>query len=84
MGFVRRTGRKAAFVLNRVNPRARSFVEAKSILVHDGSVCPIEVPTYEDIVTTSSQGIGLLELRGGKGTEYITGVWSFVRAEMGV
>lgn len=84
MRFVRKTSNQAAFVLNRVKPRARSFVEAKAILVSEGRVCPIEVPDYEDIAFTSSQGIGLLELKGGKGTEYMSGVWAFVRAEMGM
>lgn len=84
MRFVRKTQVDAAFVLNRVKPRARSFTEAKAILVRDGRVCPIEIPDYEDIQFTSSRGIGLLELKGGKGSEYIAGVWSFVRAEMGV
>ncbi len=84
MRFVRKTSNQAAFVLNRVKPRARSFVEAKAILVSEGRVCPIEVPDYEDIAFTSSQGIGLLELKGGKGTEYLSGVWAFVRAEMGM
>jgi len=84
MRFVRQTKSEAAFVLNRVNPRARSFTEAKALLVRDGRVCPIEVPTYEDVIFTSSRGIGILELKGGKGSEYIAGVWSFVRAEMGL
>lgn len=84
MRFVRKTQAQAAFVLNRVKPRARSFTEAKTILVRDGRVCPIEVPDYEDIAFTSSRGIGLLELKGGKGAEYVSGVWSFVRAEMGI
>jgi chromosome partitioning protein len=84
MRFVRRIKADAAFVLNRVNPRTRSFTEAKSLLVADGRICPIEIPTYEDVAFTSSRGIGLLELKGGKGTEYVAGVWSFVRAEMGM
>jgi chromosome partitioning protein len=86
MRFVRKTktAGEAAFVLNRVKPRARSFTEAKAILVKDGRVCPIEVPDYEDIAFTSSRGIGLLELKGGKGTEYVSGVWSFVKSEIGL
>jgi chromosome partitioning protein len=84
MRFVRQTKSEAAFVLNRVNPRARSFTEAKALLVRDGRICPIEIPTYEDVIFTSSRGIGILELKGGKGGEYIAGVWSFVRAEMGL
>jgi len=84
MHFIRKTDNRAAFVLNRVKPRARSFVEAKSILVRDGSVCPIEIPDYEDIAFTSSRGIGLLELKGGKGSEYVAGVWSYIKAEMGL
>jgi chromosome partitioning protein len=84
MRFVRRIKAEAAFVLNRVNPRARSFTEAKALLVTDGRICPIEIPTYEDVSFTSSRGIGVLELKGGRGTEYVSGVWSFVRAEMGI
>ncbi len=84
MRYVRKTKGEAAFVLNRVKPRARSFTEAKAMLVADGRVCPIEVPDYEDISFTSSRGIGLLELKGGKGAEYVSGVWAFVKAEMGI
>jgi chromosome partitioning protein len=86
MRFVRKTktSGEAAFVLNRVKPRARSFTEAKSMLVRDGRVCPIELPDYEDVAFTSSKGIGLLELRGAKGTEYVAGIWSFVRTELGL
>ncbi|ARJ68121.1 hypothetical protein WV31_10940 [Magnetospirillum sp. ME-1] len=84
MRFIRKTRTDAAFILNRVNPRTRSFTEAKSILVSDGRVCPIEIPTYDDVATTSSQGIGILELKGGKGREYVSGVWNFTRAELGI
>jgi len=82
MRFVKKGGNAAAFVLNRVKPHARSFVDAKSTLVSNGRVCPIEVPDYEDITFTASRGIGLLELKRGKGSNYMTGVWKFIRAEM--
>lgn len=82
MRFLRKTRSEAAFVLNRVNPRTRSFTEAKSILVTDGRVCPIEIPTYEDISNASSQGVGTLELKDGKGREYVAGVWAFTRSEL--
>ncbi|CUW41869.1 plasmid partition-related protein (plasmid) [Magnetospirillum sp. XM-1] len=84
MRFIRKTSTDAAFILNRVNPRTRSFTEAKSILVSDGRVCPIEIPAYDDVAATSSYGIGILELKGAKGREYVAGVWNFTRAELGI
>jgi len=82
MRFVRSLGRPAAYVMNRVNARARAFVDAKAQLVDDGPLCPIEIPSYEDVPFTFGKGIGLVELKNGKGSEYIAGVWAYVRAEL--
>ncbi len=84
MQFVKSTGARAAFVLNRVKPRATGFIEAKSILVQTGHLCPIEVPDYEDIAFSGNRGIGLLELKRAKGADHIGGVWHYVKAEMGL
>ena len=82
MRFVRRYGKNAAFVMNRVKPRTRGFTEAQRKLLGDGRICPVEVPDYEDIQFTAGRGLGLLELKGGKGAEHVAGVWAFVRHEL--
>jgi chromosome partitioning protein len=84
MRYVKKHGRNAAFVMNRVKPRTKSFTEAQRKLLADGRICPVEVPDYDDIQFTSSKGLGLAELKGGKGTEHMAGVWAFVKSEIGL
>lgn len=82
MQLVTSYGKPAAFVLNRVNRRARSFLDAKRRLNEVGRLCPIEVPQYEDVVGAAEIGVGVVEIRGAKGADDFSGVWTFVRNEM--
>jgi chromosome partitioning protein len=61
------------------------FTDARNRVVGSGyQACPVEVPDYTDIATAGNQGIGILELRGAKGRDHMSGVWGFVRASVGL
>jgi chromosome partitioning protein len=84
MRLVNGYGRPAAFVLNRVNRRAKSFERAKLDLNKAGRLCPIEVGQAEDIPRSTLAGLGVLEIKGAAGSEEMGGVWQFVRNELGI
>jgi len=84
MAHVRSTGAKAAFVLNRVKPRTKSFVDARNRLARVGPLCPVELPDFEDVPATSELGLGLLELKRAKGADHLSSIWAFVREQAGV
>ncbi len=82
MRFVRREGRKAAFLLNRTKRNAGSFERAKLRLIEEGHLCPFDVRDLEDIQTTHEIGLGVLEMRGASGIEDLRGVWTYIRNEL--
>jgi chromosome partitioning protein len=82
MRFVRREGRKAAFLLNRTKRSAGSFERAKLRLIEEGHLCPFDVRDLEDIQATHDMGLGVLEVRGASGVEDVRGVWAYVRNEL--
>jgi chromosome partitioning protein len=85
MDAVRKYQRNTAFLFNKIKPRTVMFTDARNRVVGNGyQTCPVEVPDYTDIATAGNQGIGVLELRGAKGREHMTGVWGFVRSNLGL
>jgi len=85
MDAVRKYQRNTAFLFNKIKPRTVMFTDARNRVVGNGyQTCPVEVPDYTDIATAGNQGIGVLELRGAKGREHMTGVWGFVRSSLGL
>ena len=74
---------RASFVLNKVNPRVKSFGTARNKLLQVGSLCPIEVPTLEDIHVSAGKGLAVLDMGKGKPTEIFEGVWTYVARELG-
>jgi chromosome partitioning protein len=85
MDAVRKYQRNTAFLFNKIKPRTVMFTDARNRVVGNGyQICPVEVPDYTDIATAGNQGIGVLELRGAKGREHMTGVWGFVRSSLGL
>jgi chromosome partitioning protein len=85
MDAVRKYQRNAAFLFNRIKPRTVMFTDARNRVVGNGyQTCPVEVPDYTDIATSGNQGIGVLELRGAKGRDHMTGVWGYVRSSVGL
>jgi chromosome partitioning protein len=77
--------RPSAFVLTRVNRRARSLIEAKRRLAAAaGRTLPIEVPLFEDFNLSTDTGTGILEIRGASGTDDIDALWLCIAREMGL
>lgn len=85
MELVNGLQRPSAFVLTRVNRRARSFLEAKRRLATAaGRMLPIEVPLFEDFNLSADTGTGIMEIRGASGADDIDALWLCVAREMGL
>jgi chromosome partitioning protein len=84
MGFLRREGVRASFLMNRTQRTYASFREARAALLKAGPLCPMDVRQLEDIQSTHKFGVGVCEIRKAKGGEDIEGVWHHVRYEMGL
>jgi chromosome partitioning protein len=84
MDFVVRSGKPAAFVLNRIRRNTHSLRAAKLMLLRAGRLCPMEIPHTEDMSRSRSLGVGILEIKNGQGADEVDGVWAFVRAELGL
>lgn len=83
MGFLRREGIRASFLMNRTQRTYASFREARASLLKAGPLCPMDVRQLEDIQSTHKFGVGICEIRKAKGAEDIEGVWHHIRHEMG-
>ena len=77
-------GTKAAFILNKVNRRTTSFTKYRGRLLKAGPICPIEIPTLEDIHTQSDNGLTVLDITRSKGHEPMEGLWTFAQRETAV
>ena len=84
MGFLRREGVRASFLMNRTQRTYSSFREARSTLLKAGPLCPMDVRQLEDIQSTHKFGVGICEISKAKGAEDIEGVWHHIRHEMGL
>lgn len=85
MELVNGLERPSAFVLTRVNRRARSLLDAKRRLAAVvGRMLPIEVPLFEDFNLSADTGTGILEIRGANGADDIAALWLYVAKEMGL
>jgi chromosome partitioning protein len=84
MGFLRREGIRASFLMNRTQRTYASFREARSTLLKAGPLCPMDVRQLEDIQSTHKFGVGVCEIRKAKGAEDLEGVWHHIRHEMGL
>lgn len=84
MGFLRREGANAAFVLTRTQRTYGSFQEARSLLLKNGQLCPMDIRQLEDVQSTHKFGVGICEIRRAKGVEDFEGVWDAVCHSMGM
>ena len=84
MGFLRREGVRASFLMNRTQRTYASFREARSALLKAGPLCPMDVRQLEDIQSTHKLGVGICEIRKAKGAEDVEGVWHHIRHEVGL
>jgi chromosome partitioning protein len=82
MRFVQSMDRRGIFLLNRVNRRARSLLNARRRLIAVGPLCPLEVPQYESFAEAAAAGVGILEIKGAQGADDMTAVWQHIRDEL--
>jgi len=82
MRALQKAGCNAAFVMNRVNRQTKSFASARTKLIKTGPVCPIEIPSLEDMHANVPIGLSLLDGARSRGLEPVEGVWAFVRREI--
>lgn len=84
MKLLRTYGKPAAFVLNRVKRRVTSLREAKSALIREGRLCPVEVPDLEDMHRVDEIGYSVLDVPGAAGAGECADLWHFIRNELGL
>jgi chromosome partitioning protein len=73
---------KAAFCMNKVNPRTNSFGKAKGRLLKFGPVCPVEIPTLEDIHVPAANGLAVLDHVKARGLGSFESLWDYVKREV--
>jgi chromosome partitioning protein len=84
MRTLAKTAVKAAFIMNRVNRTTKSFTAERAKLIQIGPVCPVEIPSLEDMHTNTPVGLSMLDFTKSRGLEPMEGVWAFVRREAGL
>jgi chromosome partitioning protein len=72
---------RASFVLNKVNRRTNSFAKSRARLIRIGPVCPIDIPSLEEIHSQSDNGLTVLDMVKSKGHEPMEGLWVFTQQE---
>lgn len=72
---------RAAFVLNKANRRTRSYDVTRAKLLKVGALCPVEIPTLEDIHLSAGRGLSVLDVRGAKAADTFDALWSYVARE---
>ena len=82
MELVRTHKRPAAFVMNKVNVRTKSFRETRQKLLEVGKVVPEEIPQAEDIPNMGEAGYSVVEVNGVKGGSEFIAVWNYLRLEI--
>jgi chromosome partitioning protein len=82
MRALQKTGCNAAFVMNRVNRQTKSFASARTKLIKTGAMCPVEIPSLEDMHNNVPIGLSLLDSANSRGLDPVEGVWAFVRREI--
>jgi chromosome partitioning protein len=81
MRALQKAGCNAAFVMNRVNRQTKTFASARTKLIKTGAICPIEIPSLEDMHNNVPIGLSLLDSAKSRGLEPVEGVWAFLRRE---
>jgi chromosome partitioning protein len=85
MGVLRKFQPRSYFVFNRVQPRTKIFLDGRNRVLGTGHpLIPLEIPDYIDFKEAGRMGIGVLELHKAKGREQVSGLWQFVRTNLGL
>jgi len=82
MRTLRENRLSAAFVLNKANRRLCSFELARTTLLRCGNLCPVEIPTLEDIHSPAANGLCSMDFTNAKGGGPMEGVWTYVQREI--
>lgn len=75
---------RASFVLNKANRRVRSYETIRTKLLQAGGLCPVEVPTLEDIHVSAGKGLAVPDFARAKASETFDALWAYVSREAGV
>jgi chromosome partitioning protein len=75
---------KAAFILNRVNRRTRSYISARNRLVTKGRLCAVDIPSLDIVSTQFLKGLAITDMDEGVAWESFDALWQFVRREVGL
>ncbi len=80
-------GCKTVMVLNQINKQASSWQAAQNRIIKSRlSVCPIAIPTSEDVTRYLDRGLAILDLTKARGDsmERFEAVYEFVAQEVGL
>jgi chromosome partitioning protein len=80
-------GGKVVMVLNQINRQASSWQQAQNRIIKSRlSVCPVALPTSEDVTRYLDKGLALLDLTKARGDsmERFEAVYEFVAKEVGL
>jgi chromosome partitioning protein len=72
----------ASFVLNKANARTKSYTTIRAKMLAMGALCPMEIPTLEEVHTATAKGLGVLDLAKAKSADTFEGLWNYVRLEL--
>lgn len=74
----------ASFVLNKANRRVKSYETIRAKLLQVGSLCPVEVPTLEDIHVSAGKGLAVPDFTNAKAAATFEALWCYVGREAGL
>jgi chromosome partitioning protein len=84
MASLEKGSASAAFVLNKANRRVKSYEAIRAKLLQAGPLCPVEVPTLEDIHTTTGNGLAVPDIAKAKAADIFSALWAYVQREAGL
>lgn len=72
---------RSSFILNKANRRVRSYEAIRTKLLQAGPLCPVEIPTLEDIHISAGKGLAILDFARPKSGETFAALWAYVARE---
>jgi chromosome partitioning protein len=86
MSWLVKQGKPCYFLLSRVKRRTKALDRARHTLMMEGKakLCPIAVHDCEDIPDAFSKGLTVLDISRAKGSDELTSLWYFAKAELGI
>lgn len=75
---------QASFVLNKANRRVKSYEAVRAKLLQVGQLCPVEIPTLEDIHVSAGKGLAIPDFTNAKASATFEALWCYVAREAGL